>query len=187
MNVHKLSLPNRSECKSYTLFIDRDGVINQPIIGDYAKKPEDFIFCEGALDALIQLKKMMGRVILVTNQQGIQKGVMSEKNLEDVHLKMYNALKSNVEYFDLALFAPYLKDQNHAWRKPNTGMCLKAKEYFPDIDFTKAIMVGDSPSDMALAEPFNVLKVRIRNSQFSFDNQDFTFNSLADFVTKLSN
>ena len=66
-------------------------------------------------------------------------------------------------------------------------MCLKAKEYFPDIDFTKAIMVGDSPSDMALAEPFNVLKVRIRNSQFSFDNQDFTFNSLADFVTKLSN
>jgi len=48
-------------------------------------------------------------------------------------------------------------------------------------------MVGDSPSDMALAEPFNVLKVRIRNSQFSFDNQDFTFNSLADFVTKLSN
>ena len=56
----------------------------------------------------------------------------------------------------------------------------------PDIDFSKSIMVGDSPSDMALADQLNMMKVRILNDQFEFDNQHYTYAYLGDFVTALS-
>ena len=188
MSEHSKFLPKTTDCKKYTLFIDRDGVINQPIIDDYAKNPSEFILCEGAIEALNALKLMFKRIVLVTNQQGIGKQVMSSQDLENIHLKMYDAMKTEINsYFDLVLYAPYLKTDSHSWRKPNTGMLLKAKEYYPDIDFSKSIMVGDSPGDMALADQLNILKVRILNDQFEFDNQDFIYTDLASFVTALSN
>jgi len=188
MSEHSKFLSKTTDCKKYTLFIDRDGVINQPIIDDYAKNPSEFILCEGAIEALNALKLMFKRIVLVTNQQGIGKQVMTSQDLENVHLKMYDAMKTEINsYFDLVLYAPYLKTDSHSWRKPNTGMLLKAKEYYPDIDFSKSIMVGDSPGDMVLADQLNILKVRISNDQFEFDNQDFIYTDLASFVTALSN
>lgn len=183
MSMHNTSLPNRLECKHYTLFLDRDGVINEPIVDDYAKQPDDFIICKGATDAIKELQSIFKYVIVVTNQQGIHRKLMSEKDLENVHLKLYNAMKEDdIPYFDLALFAPYLKTVNNSWRKPSTGMLMQAKSYFNDIDFSKSIMVGDSPSDMALADAVGATKVRIANPQFSFDNQDYNFDSLAHFT-----
>ena len=85
MKELKRYLPSLEDCKDYTLFIDRDGVINQPIINDYARSPSDFKFCEGAENALVQLKKKFGRLILVTNQQGIGKGIMDEEKLENMN------------------------------------------------------------------------------------------------------
>ncbi|NBV57249.1 MAG: HAD-IIIA family hydrolase [Bacteroidetes bacterium] len=187
MSEHNKFLPKARDCKKYTLFIDRDGVINQPIIDDYAKNPDEFIFCDGALDALKKLKRLFSRVILVTNQQGVGKCIMTSQDLENVHLKMYDSMKKANSNFDLILYAPYLKQDNHTWRKPNTGMLLKAKEYYPDIDFSKSIMVGDSPGDMALADQLDIIKVRILNDQFEFDNQDFTYSDLSSFVIALSN
>lgn len=188
MNERKIYLPKLSDCKEYTLFLDRDGVINQPIINDYAKRPEDFIFCDGALEALDVLQQNFQRVIIVTNQQGIHRKIMSEKDLEDVHLKMYNSLKSKgYDYFNAVFFAPYLRTVKNEWRKPGKGMYIKALSYYPDMDWNKAIMVGDSPTDMGLADQYEVLKVKISNLQFSFDNQDFEFESLKSFVEALSN
>ena len=187
MSEHNKFLPNINDCQQYTLFIDRDGVINRPIIDDYAKDPSEFIFCEGAIDALSSLKTIFKRVVLVTNQQGVGKHVMTSQDLENVHLKMYDSLRSNnCPYFDLVLYAPYLNKDRHTWIKPSTGMLLKAKEYYPDIDFSKSIMVGDSPGDMALAGQLNIMKVRILNDQFEFENQHYMFHDLSSFVTALS-
>lgn len=186
MSEHKRFLPNREQCKEFTLFIDRDGVMNVPIINDYARTPDDLILIDEFTAIFQQLKSTFKRVIMVTNQQGIGRKVMSSKDLEDVHLKLYNVLKVNgIDYFDAAFYAPYLKKKEHHWRKPGPGMINKGKEYFTDIDWDKAIMVGDSPTDMGLADQKNILKVKIMNKQFSFDNQHFTFDSLADFVSSL--
>ena len=187
MTEHNRYLPSRQQATEYTLFLDRDGVINEPIVDDYARKPEDFVFCAGAIDAIAELRSIFKKIVLVTNQQGVHRGLMSEKDLEDVHLKMYNGLKSKgIRYFDGILFAPYLKTVNHKWRKPSNGMLLKAKEYFTDIEWSKSIMVGDSPGDMQLADSLELIKVRIENPQFSFDNQDYKFKSLAEFIDCLS-
>lgn len=170
-----------------TIFLDRDGVINLPIVDDYAKQPSDFILVEGVLEALGELQQMVKRLVMVTNQQGVHRKVMSEKDLENVHLKLYNSLKNKgISYFDASFYAPYLKEESHEWRKPKNGMLLKAKSYFPDIDWNNTIMVGDSPGDMQLADTLGITKVKIVNPQFSFDNQDFTYTDFPAFVAAMS-
>jgi len=186
MSEHKPFLPKGDSCKEYTLFLDRDGVLNLPIVDDYARKPLDLILIDDLANSLGTLFSKFKRVVLVTNQQGVGRKVMTDIDLENVHLKMYNSLiESGVSWFDAAFYAPYLKTENHQWRKPNNGMLLKARDYFEDINWSKSIMVGDSPGDMQLADSLGVSKVRILNPQFSFDNQDFTFDSIADFVAAL--
>ncbi len=183
MSEHKIYLPNSKERKEYTLFLDRDGVLNEPIVDDYARQPSDLILVSELAVSIEVLLAQFKRVILVTNQQGIGRKVMSDIDLEDVHLKMYNHLKDRgVQWFDAAFFAPYLKSENHTWRKPNNGMLNKARAYFPDINWKKSILVGDSPGDMQLADYMGIAKVRIANPQFSFDNQDFKFDTVADFA-----
>ena len=66
-------------------------------------------------------------------------------------------------------------------------MLLKEQNYIEGIDFSKAMMVGDSPRDMSLSDSLEFLKVRINNPQFEFDNQDVQFDSLSAFVHSLSN
>jgi len=187
MKEPKKSLPSLIEAKQWVLFLDRDGVINQPIIDDYARKPYDFLFTERCIEALELLSKSFGKLVLVTNQQGVGKGVMSEADLENVHLKLYRKLKeNNIAYLDLALYAPYLKKNNHAWRKPNTGMASRALKTLNLEPNTPIIMIGDSPGDMALADKINAIKVRISTPQFTFDNQDYTFDSLWHFSQYLT-
>jgi histidinol-phosphate phosphatase family protein len=186
MSEHSTYLPSKEALKEFTVFIDRDGVINEPIVDDYARTPDDFDFCQGAIDALAFLKKHCKYLILVTNQQGIHRELMTEQDLQNVHLKMYKSLKNkSIGYFDAVFYAPYLKSENHLWRKPNTGMILKAQTCFQDIDWQKCMMIGDSPTDMQLADNMNITKIRIGNPQFNFDNQDFQFASLKDFVAAL--
>jgi D-glycero-D-manno-heptose 1,7-bisphosphate phosphatase len=185
MSEHKPFLPEN--LTGFTIFLDRDGVINQPIVEDYAKQPADFILLDGVLEALGKLQRMAKHVVMVTNQQGVHRRLMSEKDLENIHLKLYNSLKDKgVSYFDASFYAPYLKGESHEWRKPKNGMLLKAKSYFPDIDWNKAIMVGDSPGDMLLADTLGITKVKIANPQFSFDNQDFTYTDFPAFVAAMS-
>lgn len=187
MNEHKVFLPNKENLKDYTLFLDRDGVINKPRIADYAKNPSEFELIDGVIDAIHLFNRLFKHVIIVTNQQGIHRGLMSETDLENVHIKFYNALKEKgVDYPKAVFFAPYLRSANHHWRKPKTGMVDLAKNYFSDIDISKCIMVGDSNGDMDLADNFGAVKVKIANPQFNFDNQHLTFDGLWQFAQYLT-
>lgn len=178
----------KQELSEYSLFLDRDGVINTPKPDDYVKHPDEFIFTENAIDAIRDLQQVFKYVFVVTNQQGIHRELMTEQGLEDVHLKLYRALKNNdLPYFDGVFFAPYLRKRDHYWRKPQKGMVEQAQKYCTDIDPDKIVLVGDSPGDMELAAKVGALKVRIANPQFEFDDQDLSFNSLfafAQFITQ---
>lgn len=174
---------SRNEWAEYTLFLDRDGVINTPKPDDYVKDPSEFIFTVGAIDALKVFRSVFKYIFVVTNQQGIHREIMSDIDLEDVHLKMHKELINNdIQYFDGVFYAPYLRSAEHHWRKPARGMIEQALRYKADIDTNKLIMVGDSPGDMALGESVDALKVRVMNPQFEFDHQDLKFDSLAQFA-----
>lgn len=168
--------------KNWTLFLDRDGVINKRLPGDYVKNIHEFEFLEGVRESVPILNKIFARIIVVTNQQGVGKGIMSEHDLHKVHQFMLSEIEKIGGKIDAVYFSPYRAEENHPMRKPHTGMALKAKEDFPDIDFEKSIMVGDSESDMEFGKRCGMKTVFIGNSYPQNIYVDFTFRSLKEFT-----
>ena len=81
--------------QSWTLFLDRDGVINQKLDNDYVKHIEEFDFIDGAIEAIVKASSIFGRIVVVTNQQGIGKGLMSHEDLKLVHDYMQSNIRDN--------------------------------------------------------------------------------------------
>ena len=143
-----MNLKNYHIDKSWTLFLDRDGVINRRLPGDYVKSWEEFEFLPGVKESLAKLSGIFGRIIIVTNQQGIGKGLMTEEGLKEIHQKMITEVEAAGGRIDAVYHCPGLAKDNPPCRKPNPGMGLQAQQDFPEIVFNKSVMVGDSPSDM---------------------------------------
>ena len=153
---------------SWTLFLDRDGVINKKLDGDYVKTIDEFEFLPNALEAIKLFSSRFHRVVIVTNQQGISKRLMTEDDLHKVHQHLLQEVQNFGGRIDAIYHAPHLAEENSIMRKPNIGMALKAKEEFPSIDFKKSIMVGDSISDMEFAKNSNMFAVLIGQSEKYF-------------------
>ncbi|MEI8280680.1 MAG: HAD family hydrolase [Bacteroidota bacterium] len=133
--------------KTWTLFLDRDGVINEETVGTYVTTWEEFIFHDGVFEALRHLSDVFGNIVIVTNQRGVSRGIMSMDALKDIHSRMLSTIAENGGRIDKIYACTALSDEDHN-RKPNTGMATQAREDFPKIDFKRSIMVGNSPSDM---------------------------------------
>ncbi len=133
--------------KTWTLFLDRDGVVNVENVGFYVTNWNEFNFCEGALEALSYLNSIFGRIVIVTNQRGVGRGVMTREDLKDINLNTVEAVAAAGGRID-KIYACTAVDDNDHNRKPNTGMAIQAREDFPEIDFKHSVMVGNSMSDM---------------------------------------
>jgi D-glycero-D-manno-heptose 1,7-bisphosphate phosphatase len=131
--------------KEWTLFLDRDGVINKELRDDYVKHWEDFIFEDGALEAIAKLSSIFGRIIIVTNQRGIGIELMSDEDLSNIHEKMIAVIQEAGGRIDAIYYAP-AADRSDIRRKPT--MAFEAKKDFPEIDLAKSVIVGNSISDM---------------------------------------
>jgi D-glycero-D-manno-heptose 1,7-bisphosphate phosphatase/D-glycero-alpha-D-manno-heptose 1-phosphate guanylyltransferase len=132
------------------LFLDRDGVINRLRKGDYVKSWEEFVFIDGALEALAILSSLFTRIIVVTNQRGVGRGLMTPGALEEIHSRMLHEITSHGGRID-GIYCCTSADPEHFDRKPNIGMALRAKADFPDICFAGSLCAGDSLSDIAFA------------------------------------
>jgi D-glycero-D-manno-heptose 1,7-bisphosphate phosphatase len=133
--------------RCWSIFLDRDGVINEKIENDYVKNWDEFVFTERAIDAIAILSDIFERIIVVTNQRGVGKGLMTEEQLNFIHDKMNDKISENLGKIDKIYFCTDILDSAEC-RKPNSGLALKAKLDFPELDFAKTIMIGDSISDM---------------------------------------
>lgn len=147
--------------KSWTLFLDRDGVINHRLIDEYVRTPAEFRFIEGVPAAISFFNQLFGRVVIVTNQQGIGKGVMSEDDLALVNQKMLAEIQAAGGWVDKIYHCAGLKQQKPLCRKPQIGMALQARKDFSEIDFKKSVMAGDSKSDLQFAKRVGMLTVFI--------------------------
>lgn len=145
----------------WTLFLDRDGVINRRLPGDYVRKWEEFEFLEGVLPALRMLAGLFGRIVVVSNQQGIGKGLMTEKELKHIHSQMQREVEAAGGRIDAVYFCPGLARDRPPCRKPDTGMALQAREDFPEIDFARSVMAGDTASDMEFGSRLGAVNVLI--------------------------
>lgn len=142
-----------------TLFLDRDGVINQRIVGDYVRNVSEFVFLEGALQALVDLARKFDYLVVVTNQQGIAKGRMTEADLQVIHDYMVAQIERAGGRLDGVYYCPYHERDAPICRKPNPGMAHQAQADFPAITFERALMVGDSVSDLVFGQQLGMQTV----------------------------
>ena len=154
-----------------TLFLDRDGVINVQIVGDYVRRPEQMEFIPGALEALAMLRPFFRRMMVITNQRGVGKGLMTEKDLKTVHDYMCGEIERAGGHLDAVYYCTEPNDSCPR-RKPNPGMMEDVKADFPDIDLSRCLMVGDKPSDMLFAERAGIWGAMV--------DGEFTLRRLAD-------
>jgi len=172
--------------KEWTLFLDRDGVISYRLPGDYVKHREDFRFLDGVLEAIAIFSKVFGKIIVVSNQQGVGKGMMSLVELEEIDKEMKLEIGNSGGRIDASFYATQLASENHPDRKPGPGMALKAKSMFPGIDLSRSVMVGDSVSDMEFGKRLGMVTVFINDDECQAELVDFRFLSLNDFARRLT-
>jgi len=149
--MNKLSINN-----SWTLFLDRDGVINRRIPDVYISDPEEFEFLPGVLDALAYFSRVFRHLIVVTNQQGIGKGLLTTEELEAVHSYMLKAITAAGGMIGGIYYCGEPRTQVGNCRKPSPAMAHQAREDFHDIDFEKSIMVGDTMDDIIFGQNLGI-------------------------------
>ncbi len=169
----------------WTLFLDRDGVLNKKLDGRYVTHPEELVLLDGVAEAVAQFSLLFERIIIVTNQQGIGKEIMTHQDLSKVHESLVDQLNYFGGRIDEIYYCPDLAHEDSPNRKPNPGMGFQAKKDFPEINFRKSIMVGDSQSDIQFGKTLRMFTVRI--STIKDEQADFTHPSLRDFSIYLNN
>lgn len=133
--------------KNKAVFLDRDGVINKKRINDYVKCWEEFLFLPGVKEAIKLLNQAQFKVIIITNQAGVGKGLVKEEQLQLIHQQMLDELKEYGAHIDGIYYCPHLPEDNCNCRKPKTGMLEQAEKDF-NIDFKNSYLIGDEDKDV---------------------------------------
>ena len=134
--------------QSWTLFLDRDGVINEEMPLSYVNSWEEFRMYEGVKEAFKIFAQKFHLILIITNQRGIGKGVTQLEAVTEIHKNLTQEIISADGRIDNIYFCADIDDTSPN-RKPNPGMAFLAKKEFPSIDFKKSIMIGNTPGDMA--------------------------------------
>jgi D-glycero-D-manno-heptose 1,7-bisphosphate phosphatase len=171
---------------SWTLFLDRDGVLNHQKEGSYILNPGEFIFYEGVLQAMHFFAPEFKYIFIVTNQRGVGKGLMTEDDLQEIHHTMQTTIELAGGRIDGIYYCTELESNS---RKPAPGMALQAQKDFPDVDFNKSIVVGNSMSDMEFGRNIGAATVFVTTTNPTVDHNDRRFDavykSLEDFANAL--
>ncbi len=133
--------------KSWTLFLDRDGVVNDEKHMNYINHWEEFKFYPRVKEAIKIFSEKFGRIFIVTNQRGVAKGLTKLENLQDIHNNLLSEVESAGGKIDKIYFCCDM-DNSSLNRKPNTGMGLEAKKDYPDVEFERSVMIGNTITDM---------------------------------------
>jgi histidinol-phosphate phosphatase family protein len=173
---------------SWTLFLDRDGVINFEKNNDYVKTWAEFKFYDESIKALPLLAAKFTTIVITTNQKGVSRGIMTEDDLTTIHHNMVSAIIKMGGRIDHIFYCTDL-DNESINRKPQPGMAFQAKDKFPTIDFTKSIMVGNRTSDMEFGRNAGLHTVFLATThpETAYPNPliDYRFNNLLEFANAL--
>jgi len=135
-----------------TVFIDRDGVINRRLVGDWVKCWEEFDILAGVPEAIGKLKTAGYRTILITNQRGISLGLFDFDRLKQLHDKMNSRLLEGGGKIDDIFICPHDRHHNCECRKPKPGLFFQAAEKYKDITLAETAMFGDKETDKEAAQ-----------------------------------
>lgn len=155
------------------VLLDRDGVVNvSPPKGDYIKSPDDLHLIAGVAEAIRELNKKNIKVAIVTNQQGVGKGIYSVAALGAIHEKLRAELKEEKAHIDAIFYCPHLSSDKCSCRKPCPGMLLDLMKKF-GAKPEETVMVGDYESDMQAGKAAGVRNIYIPSSTDTPEQIDY--------------
>jgi len=132
------------------IFLDRDGVINENR-SDYVRGWSDFVFLPGALEALRILAQTDARIIIVTNQSAVGRGLIRHDTVEEIHRRMLSWIAVHGGRVDTIYWCPHHPDKGCDCRKPKPGLALQAALTF-GLALNESYVVGDAASDILMGQ-----------------------------------
>lgn len=130
------------------VFLDRDGVINRKAPeGEYVTRWEQMNFLPGVANAISLFNRAGFRVIVISNQRCVAKGLITGRGVERLHERMRCALAQEGATIDAVYYCPHEKDDHCHCRKPGPGMLFQARQDH-GIDLSASWMIGDSEADV---------------------------------------
>ncbi|MET0464946.1 MAG: HAD-IIIA family hydrolase [Chitinophagaceae bacterium] len=175
--------------KNWTLFLDRDGVINEDKPGSYIFSTDEFVFMEGGPALFKILADRFKYIVVATNQRGVGRGLMTEDTLKEIHHKMKTAIVTSGGKLDGIYYASSIHNTDQ-FRKPNPGMALQAKKDLSNVDLHRSVMIGNNVSDMQFGRAAGMYTVFLTTTnkeiRLPHPDIDLIFNSLQDFVKALA-
>ena len=146
------------------VFLDRDGTINRMLENDYVKTWEEFEFLPGTAEVIRALKAKGYLIIIITNQRGIGKGIMTEEDLQQVHRRMCEELASAGSYIDDIFYCPHNIEDDCSCRKPKPGLLLQAQTKW-DIDLERSFLIGDMDSDIEAGRTVGCTTIKVQTDK----------------------
>lgn len=141
--------------------LDRDGVINRDL-GTYCWKKEDFDPIPGSLEAIADLRRKGHKIVIITDQGGIEKGIYTENDVDILHDYMFELLgKAGCESID-ALYYSASSRKDDIYAKPNLGMFKRCEKENPHIKFSQGFYVGDKIKDLKAAVRIGANPILVR-------------------------
>jgi histidinol-phosphate phosphatase family protein len=137
--------------KHPTIFIDQDGTIIKQV--EWINNPDDVEFLKNTKQGLKKLHDAKFKLVIITNQSGIAKGIVQEKNIKLIHEKIERELKKEGIEFWKIFYCPHHPDENCGCRKPDIGMI---KSIMHDVDFSKSFVIGDSENDIGFGKKLGI-------------------------------
>lgn len=167
------------------VILDRDGVLNvKPDRGEYVSEWSDFVKISSTWEALHKLGKLGFEFIIITNQAGINRGIVRQSQLDHIHAEMINAL-ANVGAHVLGVYVcPHHWDENCGCRKPKAGLFYQAaRDHLLMLD--RVIYVGDDPTDEVAALSCGAAPVMLNRDPTIFQKSENVFPDLLTALPKL--
>lgn len=157
--------------KNKVIFLDRDGTLNEDY--GYVYKEEDFHFIPGVFEALKKLLNLGYKLIVITNQSGINRGLFNEKDLLNLNKYMINELKKNNISIEKIYYCPHTDADNCECRKPKLKLFYDAIKQF-NVDLSKSYAIGDKIRDLSICDETEVKGIllgnKIENSKYEIVN-----------------
>jgi D-glycero-D-manno-heptose 1,7-bisphosphate phosphatase len=146
-SMHRLPLTDAFLARRPTVILDRDGVLNErPPRAEYVRTPADFRWLDGSLESLRMFTTSGYRIIVISNQAGIGRGVMTEADLAAVHERMVREAADAGGTIDAIYHCPHDWDEGCTCRKPAPGMLFEA-QHEHQLDLSRTPFIGDDERD----------------------------------------
>lgn len=145
------------------IILDRDGVINEDS-DEYIKSPEEWIPIEGSLEAIARLHHHGYRVVVVTNQSGVARGLFSIDTLMAIHSKMHQQINEAGGSIEAIFFCPHAPANRCDCRKPKPGLLKQVEQRF-GVSLRGVCAIGDSLRDIEAARAMGAAPVLVRTGK----------------------